>query len=99
MVKVDTHMTFTIGYRNRDDFLYGKQGNRIQRFLIQSNDMVRNKMLSGQALFNGGAKLDSCFADAWNNLGTLYFNQINTTRHWNIMKCRALQTRLHGWVF
>src|SRR5688572_3138964 len=50
---------------------------KLQRFLIQSNDMV-NKQNGERAerFLKEAIKLDSCFADAWNNLGTLYFNQM-----------------------
>lgn len=49
---------------------------RLQRYLAQGNDMVK-KLNSEQAerYFKEALKLDSCFADAWNNLGTLYFSQ------------------------
>ena len=49
---------------------------KLQRFLLQSNDMVRKQNVErAEHFLNEALKLDSCFADAWNNLGTLYFNQ------------------------
>lgn len=49
---------------------------KLQRFLIQSNDMVKKQNAQqAERLLKEALKLDSCFADAWNNLGTLYFNQ------------------------
>lgn len=49
---------------------------RIQRFLAQGNDMV-NKQNYEEAIdfYEGALQLDSCFVDAWNNLGTLYFKK------------------------
>jgi tetratricopeptide (TPR) repeat protein len=49
---------------------------RIQRFLIQGNEMAERRN-DQQALeyFNAALELDSCFADALNNIGTIYFNQ------------------------
>ena len=49
---------------------------KLQRFLIQSNDMVKKQNVEQAERFLFEAlKLDSCFADAWNNLGTIYFDQ------------------------
>ena len=49
---------------------------KVQRFLIQSNDMVKKQNLEQAERFLLEAlKIDSCFADAWNNLGTIYFDQ------------------------
>jgi tetratricopeptide (TPR) repeat protein len=51
---------------------------KVQRFLLQSNDMVRKQNLEqAERFLREAIKLDSCFADAWNNLGTLYFNERN----------------------
>ncbi len=49
---------------------------RLQRFLMQGNEMVtlRNPE-QAEKFYREALALDSCFADAWNNLGTLYFNQ------------------------
>jgi tetratricopeptide (TPR) repeat protein len=49
---------------------------KLQRFLIQSNDMVKKQNIEQAERFLLEAlKIDSCFADAWNNLGTIYFDQ------------------------
>ena len=49
---------------------------KLQRFLLQSNDLVKNQKESqAEYYLKEALKLDSCFADAWNNLGTIYFNQ------------------------
>jgi tetratricopeptide (TPR) repeat protein len=49
---------------------------RIQRFLIQGNEQVeRRNPQQAIEYYNAALHLDSCFADAWNNLGTIYFNQ------------------------
>jgi len=49
---------------------------RMQRFLAQGNDMIR-KQNYGEAenYFDQALKFDSCYAEAWNNKATLYFNQ------------------------
>src|SRR5688572_33009598 len=50
---------------------------KLQRFLIQSNDMVKNQNAEqAERFLREALKLDSCFVDAWNNLGTLYFDQM-----------------------
>src|SRR5687768_4227109 len=51
---------------------------RLQRFLLQGNDQVI-KGNDGQAIgyYRAALKLDSCFADAWNNLGTVFYRQEN----------------------
>jgi tetratricopeptide (TPR) repeat protein len=48
---------------------------RLQRFLAQGNEMVSRKNYE-QAIdyYQGALRLDSCFADALNNLGTVYYN-------------------------
>src|SRR6188474_3247630 len=49
---------------------------RLQRFLIQSNTLIEhNQIEQAERYLREAIKLDSCFEDAWNNLGTLYFNQ------------------------
>jgi tetratricopeptide (TPR) repeat protein len=47
-----------------------------QRYLAQGTEMakIRNHE-EAEHFFKGAIELDSCFADAWNNLGTLYFSQ------------------------
>lgn len=54
----------------------GSKETRLQRFLLQSNTLMKDHQ-EGQAEYylKEALKLDSCFADAWNNLGTMYFNQ------------------------
>src|SRR5882672_2104786 len=50
---------------------------RLQRFLLQSNDMIKNrKEDEAEHYLREALKLDSCFADAWNNLGTLHFTKL-----------------------
>ena len=49
---------------------------RKQRLLAQGNDMVGKQHIEEAVKFYEGAlKIDSCFADAWNNLGTIYHHQ------------------------
>lgn len=50
--------------------------NKLQRFLIQGNDAA-SKQSYGEArrYFTEAIKLDSCFVDAWNNLGTVYYKE------------------------
>nr|PZN56446.1 MAG: hypothetical protein DIU61_03990 [Bacteroidota bacterium] len=49
---------------------------RVQRFLMRGNEMVRrNSLEQAERFFREALALDSCFADAWNNLGTLQFNR------------------------
>ena len=51
---------------------------RVQRFLMRGNEMVRLKNFDeAERLFREAIGLDSCFADGWNNLGTLQFNRGN----------------------
>jgi tetratricopeptide (TPR) repeat protein len=49
---------------------------KLQRFLLKGNEELR-KGNQQQALyyFQQSLQLDSCFADALNNIGTIYFNQ------------------------
>jgi tetratricopeptide (TPR) repeat protein len=53
---------------------------RLQKFLLKGNLKVKEQNL-GQAAnyFKEALKLDPCFADAANNLGTVYFKQ----EHWS----------------
>ena len=49
---------------------------RVQRFLLRGNEMVRQKNFEeAERLFKEAIAMDSCFADGWNNLGTLQFNR------------------------
>ncbi|MBT1712073.1 tetratricopeptide repeat protein [Fulvivirgaceae bacterium PWU5] len=49
---------------------------RMQRHLIQGNEMVKLQNLDvAERYFREAIKLDSCYADAWNNLGSLYYQQ------------------------
>jgi tetratricopeptide (TPR) repeat protein len=51
---------------------------RQQRFLAQGNDMVKKRNEEEAINFYQGAlELDPCFADALNNLGSVYFHQRN----------------------
>jgi len=66
---------------------------RLQRFLLQSNELVKSQQeAQAERYLKEALKLDSCFADAWNNLGTLYFNQKKFTlalEHYNnALTCR-----------
>lgn len=54
---------------------------RKQRFLEQGNAMVRRQNTEEAIrLYEAALALDSCFADAWNNLGTVYFNSRDYSR-------------------
>lgn len=45
---------------------------RMQRFLMLGNEMITQKNYEkAEQYFKEALRLDSCFADAWNNLGTL----------------------------
>ena len=49
---------------------------RLQRYLLQGNEQVALRNAEGaERYFIEALRLDSCFADALNNLGTLYFTQ------------------------
>src|SRR5688572_29847968 len=51
---------------------------KLQRFLLQGNSMVEKRNYQeAKRYFSEAVKLDSCFADAWNNLGTVYYNEGN----------------------
>jgi tetratricopeptide (TPR) repeat protein len=51
---------------------------RVQRFLAQGNDMVRKQNFEeAMSYYEGALKLDSCFADALNNLGSVHHRQGN----------------------
>lgn len=54
---------------------------RTQRFLAQGNDMLtKQNFEEAITYYQGALKLDSCFVDALNNLGTVYFRQNNFTQ-------------------
>jgi tetratricopeptide (TPR) repeat protein len=49
---------------------------RLQRFLLQGNEMVEARNYEKAIeYYNAALTLDSCFAEASNNLGTLYYNE------------------------
>lgn len=54
---------------------------RVQRFLLLGNEKMSEREY-GQAerYYNEAIRLDSCYADAWNNLGTVYHRQGNLTK-------------------
>lgn len=50
--------------------------NKLQRFLIQGNDMATKRSYrEAKRYYNEALKMDSCFVDAWNNLGTVYYKE------------------------
>jgi tetratricopeptide (TPR) repeat protein len=54
---------------------------RMQRFLVQGNEKVREQdYVQAEKYFNSALKIDSCFADALNNLGTLEHTRRNYQR-------------------
>jgi tetratricopeptide (TPR) repeat protein len=67
---------------------------RLQRFLQQGNDMVMHSN-DEQAIsyYQNALRLDSCFADAWNNLGTVYFKRRDFDRavvhYTRAIECRS----------
>jgi tetratricopeptide (TPR) repeat protein len=51
---------------------------KLQRFLIQGNEMAQKQNFAqARRYFNEALKIDSCFSDAWNNLGTISYRQSN----------------------
>ncbi len=51
---------------------------RIQRLLLQGNDMIAQKNYEqAEKYYQSALALDSCFADAWNNLGTVEYIRSN----------------------
>lgn len=51
---------------------------RLQRFLIQGNEKIEQQDLDqAEYFFQEAIEMDPCFADALNNLGTLYFKRGN----------------------
>ena len=80
---------------------------RLQRFLMKGNEQMK-KGNDAQAIgyYNAALELDSCFADSWNNLGTLYFRQQNYDEalesYNNAVNCRegyteAYMNRANTW--
>src|SRR5690606_23915666 len=62
---------------------------RVQRFLMRGNEMVQIKNFEeAERLFREAIRLDSCFAEAWNNLGTLQFNRTNFEDEIGRASCR-----------
>jgi uncharacterized protein with beta-barrel porin domain len=50
---------------------------RLQRYLLQGNEQVSLRNADGaERFFKEALRLDSCFADALNNLGTRRLNNI-----------------------
>jgi tetratricopeptide (TPR) repeat protein len=51
-----------------------------QRFLLQGNNMVtKGSYQEARRYYNEALKIDSCFADALNNIGTTYYKEGNFT--------------------
>lgn len=51
---------------------------KVQRFLMKGNDMAsKSNFAEARHYYKEAIRLDSCFADAWNNLGTVEFKQGN----------------------
>src|SRR6478752_6221391 len=49
---------------------------RLQRYLLQGNEAVKlHEADQAERYFKEALKLDSCFADSWNNLGSFYFDK------------------------
>lgn len=49
---------------------------RMQRFLLQGNEMVENQNYrEAVEYYKAALKIDSCFPDAWNNMGTVFHSQ------------------------
>ena len=49
---------------------------RLQQFLLKGNVATRERSFDQAAYYYGEAiRLEPCFAEAWNNLGTTYFEQ------------------------
>jgi tetratricopeptide (TPR) repeat protein len=67
---------------------------KLQRFLIQGNEMAQKQNFAqARKYFNEALRLDSCFADAWNNLGTISFQQHNydeaLNNYTHVIDCNA----------
>ena len=70
---------------------------RKQRHLIQGNEAVRlQNQEEAERYFREAIKLDSCYADAWNNLGSLFYWQRKFTEALDSYD-RALQCRPGYW--
>ncbi len=51
---------------------------RVQRFLLKGNDMVKKQNYTeAKRYFMEAIRLDSCFSDGWNNLGTVHFRELH----------------------
>ncbi len=49
---------------------------RLQQFLLKGNIAARDRNYDQASYYYGEAiRLEPCYADAWNNLGTVYFEQ------------------------
>ncbi|MDZ7650044.1 MAG: tetratricopeptide repeat protein [Cytophagales bacterium] len=49
---------------------------KLQKFLLKGNLALKERNFDQASYYYGEAiKVDNCFADAWNNLGTVYFEQ------------------------
>ena len=56
----------------------GSKEERLQKFLLQGNIASKERNWEQATYYYGEAiRLEPCFADAWNNLGTVYFQQKN----------------------
>jgi tetratricopeptide (TPR) repeat protein len=51
---------------------------KLQRFLLQGNEQAaKQNYPDAKRYYTQALKVDSCFADAWNNLGTIFFKEGN----------------------
>ena len=49
---------------------------KLQKFLLRGNLALKERNFEQASYYYGEAiKVDPCYADAWNNLGTVYFEQ------------------------
>src|SRR5882757_9632792 len=56
----------------------GSKEERTQKFLLKGNIASKERNWDQATYYYGEAiRLEPCFADAWNNLGTVYFQQKN----------------------
>src|SRR5579872_1086355 len=56
----------------------GSKEERMQQFLLKGNIASKEQNWEQATYYYGeGIRLEPCFADAWNNLGTVYFQQKN----------------------
>jgi tetratricopeptide (TPR) repeat protein len=57
-------------------FACDQRETKLQRFLLQGNDMAaKQNFQEAKKYYREAIRLDSCFADAWNNLGTVYYKE------------------------